>query len=121
MKAWIAMNYTAECGYIVFAATRGKARAAAIGCAGMEGAKWKDVQVGRLHYLDGKKDRECVLSWEKDTRIYYEAGWWPVDGAPSCDCCGLYEYEEFPESRVTETDDGALCAACMADDEAPRQ
>jgi len=114
MKAWSVMDYGAECGYIVFAETRGKARAAAMGCAGLDCSEWNDVEVRRIPKLDGKRNAPCVLDWEKDGRIYYEAGWYPIDGAPSCDCCGLFEYDEFPESRVTETDDGFMCAACIA-------
>jgi len=30
--------------------------------------------------------------------------------------CGSYQYDEFPESHVTETtDEGCLCAACLAE------
>ena len=115
MKAWSVMDRENECGCIVFAETRGKARAAAMGCAGLDLSEWNEVEVLRLPDLDGKRDAPCVLDWEKDGRIYYEAGWW-VEGAPSCDCCGLYQYDEIPESRVTETtDEGCLCAACLAE------
>ena len=119
MKAWSVMDYVAECGYIVFAETRGKARADAISCAGMDCSEWLDVEVRRLPDLDEKRDAPCVLDWDKDGRIYYEAGWYPEAGAPSCDCCGLYHYDEFPESHVIDTDEGDMCAACRSIEGAP--
>ena len=76
MKAWSVMDSENECGYIVFAETRGKARAAAMRCAGLDLSEWNAIEVLRLPDLDGKRDAPCVLDWEKDGRIYYEAGWW---------------------------------------------
>lgn len=112
MKAW--KVYTDACGYIVFSTSGNMAKSMAHTLPGFECDEWTDIRVARLPELDGKRDYDCVLDWEKDGRIYYEAGWWPVDGTPSCDCCGRYQYDEFPESRVTDTEDGYMCVACMA-------
>jgi len=100
---------------IVFAETRGKARSEAMQHEGFDCSEWKDVEVRRLPNLDGIRNEQCALSWWKNARIYYEAGWRPQPETIGCDVCGLYEFDEFPESKVTETDDGMLCASCMAE------
>ncbi|MFA7333498.1 MAG: hypothetical protein WC130_04300 [Kiritimatiellia bacterium] len=115
MKSWGCCDYEAECGCIVFAETRGKARAEAMRHEGFDCSDWADVEVRRLPKLDGLRDTPCALCWTKDARIYYEAGWRGQAEDPVCEVCGLYEYEEFPESHVTETDDGMMCASCLSD------
>lgn len=116
MKAWGCMDYNAECGVIVFAETRGKARSIAKGCAGLEDSEWCDIEVRRIKSLDGERTEAGDLDWHKDERLYYEAGWYAEDGARSCDCCGLYEYDSIPESTIAETEEGDICAACSAED-----
>jgi len=113
MKAWGCNDYNAECGYIVFAETRGKAHSIAMGAAGFDCSEWNDVQVKRMPTVDGKQEREGVLEWRGNDRIYYEAGWFESDNRDACDWCDLCEYESIPESRLTETDDGMICAACI--------
>jgi len=115
MKAWSCMNYSCPCGYIVFAETRSQAKSMVMGNAGFESVEWIDsgVSITRIKDLDGKKSESCILDWHTDARIYYEAGWWPEEGAPFCDECGLYEYDEFPESYISETEEAELCAECI--------
>ena len=115
MKAWSVNDYNAECGYIVFAETRGKARSLAMGEAGLDTSEWTDVEVRRMKTLDGRRTEECVLDWQKDVRIYYEAGWYESPDSCSCSHCERHEYQSLPESKVTETSDGQfLCVACHA-------
>ena len=112
LKAWGCCDHNALCGYIVLAPTRGKAHSLAMGLAGFDWSDWNEVSVTRIPALDGLRSTEGPLNWDTNGRAYYEAGWFPVDGAPCCDCCGLYEYAEFPESKVVEAEDGDMCANC---------
>ena len=117
-KAFACNNYDFPCGCIVFATSRGKARSIAAGQPGFEGLAWIEIEVQRIKAIDDMCDTACVLDWHKDARTYYEQGWSPEEGAASCDCCGLYQYDEFPESTVKETEDGDMCLACIAFDAA---
>jgi hypothetical protein len=89
-----------------------------MGIEGFDDLEWTDscVAITRMKELDGKKTNPCVLDWKENARIYYEAGWYPEEGAPCCACCGLHEYDEFPESYVKETDEGDMCEACILQD-----
>ena len=120
MKAWSVCDYNAEVGIIVFAETRGQARSEARGLDGFESSDWGDIVVRRLPALDGKRDVRCALDWGKESRLYYEAGFFQDNQTP-CDWCGLYEYREFPESHLTEYGDGddaaIVCAACLEHEE----
>jgi hypothetical protein len=125
MKAWAVSDYDAEVGVIVFAETDGKAKSLAKGHEGFEYSDWTDLSVRRVEKLDGKKESECVADWTADARMYYESGFFPEDGAPMCDWCGLYEYDEFPESRVTDwgdaDDEARVCAACVEHERAKEE
>jgi len=115
VKAWSCMNYELPCGVIVFAETRGQARSMALGTDGFDCCEWIDIAPTRLKELDGKRTEAGVLDWHTGSRIYYEAGWWPEEGASSCDCCGLYQYDGIDESIVSETENGDECAQCAAE------
>lgn len=113
MKAFGCNNYDFPCGVIVFAETQGKARSMAHGEPGFDSTEWIDIDARRLPNLDGKRGSECVLDWQDDARIYYEAGWYPEEGAPLCDICGKHEYDSIPESEVIETGEGRfICVSC---------
>ena len=118
MKAWSAMDYNAQCGYIVFAETRGKARLLAMREPGLDSSEWVDIDVKRMPDFDGKREKPCALDWQIDARLYYEACWWPDFGAPECEGCGRYEYPSIPESSVTDTEEGAYCVACNSGEQA---
>jgi len=121
IKAWSCCDDMAECGYIIFTTSRSMAHAIAIGLPGFDCSEWNNIRVVRLPAMDGKRDCDCVLDWSTDAREYYEAGWWPMDGSVECEFCGLFEYEQFPESRVTEREDGNICAACMEQERKEKQ
>ncbi len=108
MKAWHVHDRDYEWGYIVFAPTRNEAR-----LVGLEFTEWIDVEAHRMPKLDGLRDRECTLDWQKSARIYYEAGWRPTcDADLCCSICERYEYEEFPESVISA--ETGCCASCDA-------
>lgn len=115
MKAWGCMDYDAECGVIVYAETRGRARSLAMTTDGLDTSDWNNVEVRRVKELDGKRPFGTVLDWYKDVRLYWEACWYQEWGTSSCDECGRFQYEEIPESEIEETDDGNICKACLAD------
>ena len=111
MKAWNCADH--ECGFIVFAETRAKARTLAMGEAGFECSEWVEIEVRRMKELDGLRDEPCVLDWQENERVYYEAGWFPEECAPFCIRCERYQYERIPESFITWTEhDGDMCVAC---------
>ena len=113
MKAWSVLEQYEHTGVIVFAETVSEAKTVARGVDPMWEYEWTDLRVKRLPELDGKLSEPGVVDWFENTRIYYEAGWWPEQGAPECDHCGRYEYEGIPESHVEElVDHGCLCVMC---------
>jgi len=116
VKAWGVNND--ECGYIIFAETRGKAKGIAICQDGFDCMEFTDPtwRVYRMPKLDGLLEKEGILEWHKHQRTYYEAGWYPEDGAESCDACGLYHYDSIPESHVSDTEDGYICASCAREE-----
>ncbi len=98
-------------GVICFEESRNKARSRVHHMDGFD--EYIDIVATRRPTLDGLRDQCCVLDWQRDVRVYYEAGWWPESERSNCDWCGLYYYEEIPESFCEETESGEmLCIIC---------
>jgi len=117
MKAWGCSDD--ECGVIVFAATRGKARTLAHQASGcFDCAEWTEISVTRIPALDGRRDAEYIADWYVDQRMYYESGWYSEgQDNPQCTTCGLYEYAGIPESHISDWDEherAGTCEACKA-------
>ena len=121
MKAWGVNNE--ECGIIVFAETRGRAKSITLGREGFDFCEFadSDIRVHRMPEIDGLKTEEGLLPWKGNERTYYEHGWYSEEGVSSCDCCGLYHYDSIPESEIEETENGDMCKACILRDKEPTQ
>lgn len=112
MKAWACVDENAECGYIVFAETRAKAKTLVLREAGFDCSEWCDVEVRRLKEFDDRKNVECVADWRADERIYYEAQWHPADDSECCEKCDRYEYAGIAESFIVAVNGVNLCLNC---------
>jgi len=116
-----------DCGsIIVFAETRGKARAMA--CY-MEQFDWLDdtftgVEIRREDWADVqlKNANSDVLEWGGNEKFYRSIEWYENEGNMSevCRECGLYEFESIPESKLIYPDKGTdlekhdpTCKGCL--------
>jgi len=110
MKAWGVTDREEGYGVIVFADTRSRARTLGHTSAGLDEQEWIDVDVRRCPSADGKSEVECIADWQKDCRIYYEAGWFADEARRSCDDCSRFYYPQIPESWID--DEMGICKAC---------
>lgn len=92
MKAWLVKEKDGECATVVFAETRGKARALAMATDACEDADFCDIEVRRepsidKYYKEGKKE----MDWEnpKDrVALVKDCGFSCADAEPYwCDDC----------------------------------
>lgn len=109
-KAWQAINY--DCAQVIFAETRGRAKALALDCDAFEGSEYTDVRVLRLLAADKYiEDGKVGLDWSDldDLRKIRKLGWFDEDYTqPRCKQCGLYECR-IPEGALNT--DG-ICKEC---------
>ncbi len=116
MKAYRAFTDFNDRHEIVFAETASKARSTALGLDGVSDAEFIEIKIARCKGFDQFFDGKCLylnynnIDVQKASR---EVGWWFGDGSASCGCCGLYQYDDLPESIVEETDEGDLCQECI--------
>lgn len=78
MKAWKAETEYGEYSLVVFAETRGKARAIAAGCEEFEDDKFTDIEIRRYPAMDCMYKGASVADWDDPkTRRYLvkELGW----------------------------------------------
>ena len=67
MKAWLVRERGEFCAAVVFAETRGKARALALHTDACEDAKFTDIEVSRMEVADKYyKEGKCELDWNND-------------------------------------------------------
>lgn len=113
LKAWAVCDFHAEIGLIVFAFRHGQARSYARQREGFDNSDWTDITATRLPDMDGKRDKPCVLDWDKDARLYWEAKYRPdTDQTESCAMCGRYEFEEIEESALLPVGNISICKTC---------
>lgn len=76
--------------------------------------EYHEIQCRRIPSIDHMQQHEGIVPWNRkreSMEIYRTAGWFPEDaGCRFCDCCGLYEFEELPESMLDEDD---ICRECQ--------
>lgn len=111
MKAWFVSEKDADCATVVFAETRGKARALAMHTDACEDAQFTDIEVYRRPHMDKYyREGKTEMDWEnpKDRialvkecgfRCEYVEPFW-------CDTCSAKQYcslyEEYEDEREDE-------------------
>ena len=105
LKAWrIQDEYSYEGGCtVVFAETRGKAHAIAMGTECCEDAEWTDIRVTRLPLMDGKDRGRHEINWddpEDRIALVRDCGWscseeyldreHDCPNCPAAEWCGSY-------------------------------
>lgn len=78
--------------------------------------EFTDIRCYRIPLIDGKQTHEGVVPWEtkEGQLIYWQAGWWPEEGATSCENCGHYPFDLIPESQL---DEDCICAECNTEND----
>lgn len=115
MKAYRAFADDVETHEIVFGETAGKARSAAHGMAGLCDAEFIDIRIQRLPEFDKFYTGKCsVLGWDNPEaqRLMRNRGWWVSENFNSCGACGLYEFDDLPESHIDDSDECVECRNC---------
>lgn len=108
MKAWIVDNKEGDSSTVVFAKTRGKARAVAVGANGCEDMEFIEIKPRRFPEADKMYRGKCEMDWNDpdDRRFLCEHGWYCFDydykeclKCPAADVCecGKQETEEDEE------------------------
>lgn len=112
MKAWLVREKDEFCATVVFAETRGKARALALHTEACEDADWLDIDVYRKpnldkYYVEGKWEMDWFnkndrLALVKDGGFTCDPwNWEPVD----CERCPATEYCDAYKDRIRESED----------------
>lgn len=99
MKAWLVREKDASCATVVFAETRGKARAVATHTEACEDAAFVDIEVRRIpqmdkYYTEGKREMYWCNSSDrialvKDCGFVCDRDYWEHE---DCDKCPAKEY-----------------------------
>lgn len=116
MKAWLVREKDEFCATVVFAETRGKARALATHTETCEDVNFCDIEVYRRpaldkYYVPGKKEMDWLNS--KDRIALVKDGgftcipdyWEPED----CDTCPATEYCDTYADRIRDREDELEC------------
>ena len=109
MKAWLVKEKDEFCATVVFAETRGKARALALATECCEDADFCDIEVRRKpqldkYYVKGKKEMDWYNSKDrialvKDGNFVCDRDYWEFE---DCDSCPAKEYCDLYKDTMTE-------------------
>lgn len=109
MKAWLVREKDEFCATVVFAETRGKARALALHTECCEDADFTDIEVRRKpqmdkYYTEGKKEMDWYKSKDrialvKDCGFVCARDYWERE---DCDTCPAKEYCDTYQDLLTE-------------------
>ena len=108
MKAWLVREKDEFCATVVFAETRGKARAMAMYTETCENADFLDIEVHRKpqmdkYYVEGKKEMDWFNSKDRIALVKdcnFTCG---DDYKDDCETCSAKEYcDYYLESEVSE-------------------
>lgn len=109
MKAWLVRKKNEFCATVVFAETRGKARALATHTECCEDAWFTDIEVHRQpqldkYYVEGKKELDWLNSQDrialvKDGGFVCDRDSWEIE---DCEVCPAKEYCDRYQDYLTE-------------------
>lgn len=112
MKAWLVREKDEFCATVVFAETRGKARALATHTEACEDANFCDIDVYRRpeldkYYVDGKKEMDWFNSKDrialvKDGGFVCDPDYWEVE---DCEFCSARDYCDKYQDRIKEIEE----------------
>jgi hypothetical protein len=112
MKAWLVREKDEYCATVVFAETRGKARAMAQHTEACEDAPFCDIEVYRRpaldkYYVDGKKEMDWFNSKDrialvKDGGFVCDPDYWDWE---DCESCPAKEYCDKYQDMIAESED----------------
>ena len=120
MKAYSVTTEHSEASLLVFAASVGRAKALAHHSEWLSDAEFTDLRAKREPAADkfaGQFEGDTVLDGgtPPESRIMRELGWYEVEGdTQPCEYCGLYPWDDIPESLLQEKGDVVLCRECFA-------
>lgn len=113
MKAWLARKKDELCATVVFAETRGRARALALHTEACMDADFTDIEVNRepqmdKYYVEGKKEMDWFNSKDrialvKDCGFVCDMDYWEAE---DCENCPAKEYCEYHEDRQLQEKGG---------------
>lgn len=78
-------------------------------------AEWTELCVTRAPELDPHVELfgKCVVNdscrGAEKAKVLHGLGWWPEEGASHCGGCGLYQWDEIPESYIDDNDECVEC------------
>lgn len=109
MKAWLVKDKDEFCATVVFAETRGKARALAMSTEACEDVDFCDIEVRRKpqmdkYYVEGKKEMDWFNSNDrialvKDCGFVCDRDYWEPE---ECEDCPANEYCDQYKDYITE-------------------
>ena len=111
MKAWLVREKDEFCATVVFAETRGKARAVALSTDCCEDAKFTDIEVSRMPqadkcYKEGKRE----MDWDnpqdrivlvKDCSFHCSKDIFDIE---DCEICPAKEYCDYYQDKRSDTE-----------------
>ena len=99
LKAWQAYNYNVEYSTVVFADTRGKARALAMNTDAFEDTPFTEIRICRLPQLDNEYRGHWEMDWYDDKdrlALVKKCSWQCVEPEfDDCETCVAKEYCEY--------------------------
>lgn len=110
MKAWLVKEKGELCATVVFAETRGKARALARRTDACADASFCDIEVRRLpdldkYYKDGKLEMDWYTPQDRIALVkegdFACAPW----GGKECECCAAKEFCDTYKYEIAEMED----------------
>ena len=112
MKAWLVREKHEMCSAVVFAETRGKARALALATDACEDAEFCNIDVCRMplldkYYVDGKKEMDWNnhidrIALVKDGGFYCDPIYWEPE---DCENCPAREYCDRSQDLIKEREE----------------
>lgn len=117
IKAFCVRSPDHEYPIYVFASTHNEAKSMVANELCVGGYEYYELNCNRLPRLDRHATPTRSVLYPGTAvsdRIYYESGWLYHD-EPSCDTCGLGQFESIPESTVEDRPDigeERMCLSC---------
>lgn len=114
LKAFNVTGYDHEIHYVIFAETANKAKMIGHGEWGLCNYDYIDLRATRLKDLDcraGEFGSRALPDGEIGSRIMRGVGWYQYDSdyLDECKLCGLYQWDDVPESEIGEN---GICVEC---------
>lgn len=115
MKAYVATDEALEGALLLSARTNREAHILAWRENDWHGGEAAYMDIRVLRYPEGDRfAAEDVQPRVWPDRRYREMGWSQIDGGGACAECDLHEWDDVPESRLSESWGEDICRTCLA-------